>query len=148
MGLDRRPTVADDPERDPGTSPRARVLIVDDDAGVRAFVEQVLSTKHYATTAAADGAEAAHVFARLGPFDLVVIDLRMPDISGTELVRRLRQSDPDLTVLYLTGHREELLAERRPLTANEALLDKPCTVAGLLDAVALLLDSPRPFRPS
>ena len=65
-----------------------------------------------------------------------------------ELVRRLRQSDPDLSVLYLTGHREELFAEERPLAANEALLDKPCTVAGLLGAVAVLLDSARPFRPS
>jgi CheY-like chemotaxis protein len=134
------PTALRDLERRPG-SPRARVLIVDDEPMVRAFVEQALCGKRYATTTAADGAEAEHVFARLGPFDLVVIDLRMPDITGTELARRLRQSDPDLNVLYLTGYRDELLAERRPLGPNDALLDKPCTVAGLLDAVTLLLDA-------
>jgi CheY-like chemotaxis protein len=134
------PTEPRDPERNPG-SPRARILIVDDDPMVRAFVEQALAGKRYATTTAAGGAEAEHVFARLGPFDLVVIDLRMPDITGTELARRLRQSDPDLNVLYLTGYRDELLAEPRPLGANDALLDKPCTVAGLLDAVTLLLDA-------
>jgi CheY-like chemotaxis protein len=129
-----------DRERSLG-SPRARVLIVDDELMVRAFVEQALSGTRYATTTAADGAEAEHIFARLGPFDLVVIDLRMPDITGTELARRLRQSDPDLNVLYLTGHRDQLLAEQRPLGANDALLDKPCSVAGLLDAVTLLLDA-------
>jgi len=116
-----------------------KVLVVDDEEPVRRFVERVLSRGNYQITVAADGAEAVTVAAEHGPFDILVTDLMMPQMTGDELARRLRQSDPALKVLYLTGFSDSLFKEKTTLWQDEAYLDKPCSVTGLLQAVSLLL---------
>ena len=63
----------------------------------------------------------------------------MPGMTGDELARRLRQSEPALKVLYLTGYSDHLFKEKTMLWADEAFLDKPCSVKGLREAVSLLL---------
>jgi YesN/AraC family two-component response regulator len=72
-------------------------------------------------------------------FDLVVTDVMMPQMTGDELARRLRLQHPTVKVLYLTGFSDRLFKEKVTLWADEAFLDKPCTVKGLLEAVSLLL---------
>jgi CheY-like chemotaxis protein len=116
-----------------------KVLVVDDEEPVRRFVERVLQQGNYETMLAADGAEAVKVAAENGPFDILVTDLMMPQMTGDELARRLRQHDPKLKVLYLTGFSDSLFKEKATLWQDEAYLDKPCSVAGLLQAVSLLL---------
>jgi two-component system, cell cycle sensor histidine kinase and response regulator CckA len=119
--------------------PHARVLIVDDEAPIRVFVTRALGGAGYEVVSAADGAEALEIAERQGPFDLCVIDVLMPGIKGDELARRLRRAHPDLKILYFTGYSDRLFAETPTLAANEAFLDKPVTVDGLLQAVSLLL---------
>jgi two-component system cell cycle sensor histidine kinase/response regulator CckA len=119
--------------------PPTRALIVDDEESVRSFVNRVLIGGGYETVVAGGGAEAENVVKSRGPFDVVVTDLMMPEMSGDELVRRLRQSEPHLKVLYLTGFSDHLFKEKATLWADEAFLDKPCSVNGLLEAVALLI---------
>ncbi len=63
----------------------------------------------------------------------------MPRMRGDELARRLRQGEPELKVLYLTGFSDTLFKEKATLWQDEAYLDKPCTLRGLLEAVSLLL---------
>src|SRR5262245_57076773 len=116
-----------------------RVLVVDDEEPVRRFVDRVLQQGNYETMLAADGAEAVKIAAEHGPFDILVTDLMMPQMTGDELARRLRQNDPKLKVLYLTGFSDSLFKEKATLWQDEAYLDKPCSVAGLLQAVSLLL---------
>jgi two-component system, cell cycle sensor histidine kinase and response regulator CckA len=60
-------------------------------------------------------------------------------MSGDELARRMRQTDPGLKILYLTGFSDRLFKEKVTLWEDEAFLDKPCSVAGLIEAVSLLL---------
>jgi len=115
------------------------VLIVDDEPSVQRFVERVLSEAGYATTVAGDGPEALEAASRMEELDLVVTDVMMPQMSGDELGRRLRAQRPSVKVLYLTGFSDRLFKEKVTLWADEAFLDKPCTVKGLLEAVALLL---------
>jgi len=115
------------------------VLIVDDEEPVRRFVDRVLRAASYRTTVAADGPEAITVAAANGPFDILVTDLMMPEMTGDELARRLRHNDPKLKVLYLTGFSDQLFKEKVTLWQDEAYLDKPCSVKGLLQAVSLLL---------
>lgn len=127
-----------------GTARRAahgpwRVLVVDDEEPVRRFVERVLQQGNYQTMLAADGAEAVKIAAEHEPFDILVTDLMMPQMTGDELARRLRQNEPTLKVLYLTGFSDSLFKEKATLWQDEAYLDKPCSVAGLLQAVSLLL---------
>lgn len=115
------------------------VLIVDDEEQVRRFVDRVLREASYQTTVAADGPEAITIAAADGPFDILVTDLMMPEMTGDELARRLRQDDPKLKVLYLTGFSDHLFKEKVTLWQDEAYLDKPCSIKGLLQAVSLLL---------
>jgi two-component system cell cycle sensor histidine kinase/response regulator CckA len=115
------------------------VLIVDDEPSVQRFVERVLSEAGYATTVAGDGPEALEAASRMEQLDLVVTDVMMPQMTGDELGRRLRAERPSVKVLYLTGFSDRLFKEKVTLWADEAFLDKPCTVKGLLEAVALLL---------
>jgi two-component system cell cycle sensor histidine kinase/response regulator CckA len=124
-------------------------LIVDDEESVRKFVERVLREAGYQTAQASDGPEAIEVAATLKSFDILVTDLMMPQMTGDELARRLRQTEPRLKVLYLTGFSDRLFKEKVTLWEDEAFLDKPCNVKGLLQAVSLLLfghfEAPRPF---
>jgi CheY-like chemotaxis protein len=62
----------------------------------------------------------------------------MPVMRGEEMTRKIRAIRPDLRVLYVTAHSEQLFKERPELIEGEAFLDKPFTVRGLLEAVSLL----------
>jgi two-component system cell cycle sensor histidine kinase/response regulator CckA len=115
------------------------VLIVDDEQSVRKFVDRVLSGAGYTTMTAADGPEAIEVAAKMDPLDILVTDVMMPQMTGDELARRLRQIRPGLKVLYLTGFSDRLFKEKVTLWQDEAFLDKPCSVQGLGEAVKLLL---------
>jgi len=115
------------------------VLVVDDEDLVRKFVERVLREAGYQTATASDGPEALEVAAKLETFDMLVTDVMMPQMTGDELARRLRVTTPALKVLYLTGFSDRLFKEKVTLWADEAFLDKPCSVKGLLQAVSLLL---------
>ena len=114
----------------------ARILVVDDEPSFRTFAASVLEIAGHQTTLAADGLEALEA---PGPFDLVVTDLMMPRMMGDELARHMRQRDPTVKVLYLTGHAEELFKDRGMLLAGEAVLKKPVSPELLEDTVSLLL---------
>jgi len=134
----------------PGDRPWFRVLVVDDDESVRGFLERALRQPDYEATVAANGYDAIKAAETRGPFDLLVTDLVMPGLQGDELARRLRRMDPELKVLYLTGYSDQLFKERASLWADEAFLDKPVSVRGLVEAVSLILvgriPPPRPAR--
>jgi CheY-like chemotaxis protein len=111
---------------------------VDDEEPIRRFVQRVLTEGGHHPTLAVDGEDALAVAKAQGPFDLLLTDVNMPKMMGDELARRLRQDDPSLKVLYLTGFSDLLFKEKLTLWEDEAYLDKPCSVRGLLEAISLL----------
>ena len=115
-----------------------RILVVDDDDTVRKFIARTLSTAGYDVVSAADGPQAL-LAQQHRRFDLCLVDFRMPMMNGDELSRLLRLADPDVKVLYFTAYSDQLFATTLTLAANEAFLDKPAGVNGLLQAVSLLL---------
>ena len=119
--------------------PAARVLVVDDEAGVRMFVDRVLRDAGYVVVTANGGEQALQIIEKSGEFDLILSDVRMPAMSGPQFVERVRQERPGIAVLFLTGFNDQLFKERGGLSEHEAFLDKPCTVKGLLEAVSLLV---------
>lgn len=121
------------------TTRKVRVLIVDDEAPVRAFAKRVLVDAGYEVALAANGPEALRIAPQQGPFDLFVIDLLMPLMKGNDVARFLRRADPDAKILYFTGHCDLLFDENPTLSVNEAFLEKPVSINGLLEAVSLLL---------
>jgi CheY-like chemotaxis protein len=113
------------------------VLVVDDDQAVRDFVDRVLREAGYRTMVAGSGPDAIELAGK-EPIDLLLTDVNMPQMTGDELARRLRHDEPSLKVLYLTGFSDQLFSEKSTLWQDEAYLEKPCTITGLLEAVALL----------
>ncbi|MEP0546205.1 MAG: ATP-binding protein [Rhodothermales bacterium] len=80
-----------------------RVLVVDDEAMVRNVTAKLLRLRGHAVEEASGGTEALEKLAD-HPFDLVVTDLGMPEMSGHELAYRIRQHHPHLGIVLLTGH--------------------------------------------
>ncbi len=81
----------------------ARVLIVDDEPSMRQVLRIVLRPEGYDVVVASNGAEALDVL-RTGPVDLVLSDLRMPDMSGVEVLRAAKQLNPDIVVMMMTAY--------------------------------------------
>lgn len=115
------------------------ILVVDDEAPIRELARRILESDGYQVTEAASGLDAIALLGGGAPLDLLLADLAMPDLGGEEMVRRIRATRRDLPVLYVTGHIDQLMDDRPVLWEGEAFLEKPFTVAGLLEAVALLL---------
>jgi CheY-like chemotaxis protein len=128
---------------------RARdvVLIADDDPRERRVLVTLLQQVGFAVVDAANGWEALERGVGSPRIDLVVADLSMPEMSGIEIVRRLRLERPGLRALYLTDNFNALPAGHLARGTREAYLLKPFTLNGLCDAVASLLHFPtRPTR--
>lgn len=115
------------------------ILAVDDEPGVLALVRRCLDDERVTLTEAASGSDALAQIGKGTPLDLLITDLRMPDMEGDELARQVRTKAPDLKVLYLTSHADRLFDAKPQLWAEEAYLDKPFSREGLREAVALLL---------
>jgi two-component system cell cycle sensor histidine kinase/response regulator CckA len=120
----------------PVTNDAKQILIVDDEESVRKYVDRVLTIAGYRTIVAADCANAIVIAAQVR-VDLLLTDVMMPEMTGAALAAKLREGDPDLKVLYLTGHADRLFDERWTLGGKEAFLEKPCTAAGLRQAVSM-----------
>lgn len=114
------------------------VLVVDDEPLVRRFVATVLRHEGWSVLEAGSAVTALAI-ADAGPFDLLVTDYEMPDVTGVALARLLRKRDEDLPVLMVSGHpdaaREVLGLDGRtafalkPFAAEE-LVTSVCSIVG------------------
>ena len=80
-----------------------RVLVVDDEEIIRDVLETLLEREGYDVTAAETGTEALKAF-EADPYDLVLLDLMLPDRSGLEVLREIRRRDPDAVVVIVTAY--------------------------------------------
>jgi DNA-binding response OmpR family regulator len=113
------------------------ILVVDDDPDIRALLEHYLTAAGYEVVLAAD-ASAAHKLAGERTPDLVIADINLPEVSGTDFVASLREErGRDLSVVYLTALEQDAhLAVR---TVGYPLLGKPVDPGELLPMVAAQL---------
>jgi CheY-like chemotaxis protein len=82
----------------------ASILVVDDDDGVLGLVRELLEYDGFSVRAARGGAEAVEIFTRhLGSIDLVITDMMMPGMSGVDLGRRLREIEPQIPLIFMSG---------------------------------------------
>jgi nitrogen-specific signal transduction histidine kinase/CheY-like chemotaxis protein len=130
------------------TPPRegVRILLVEDDAGVRELMKDLLDGEGYLVEAAG-APEEALAAGRAREFDLLVTDMIMPGMSGRELARRLLAGRPGLRVVYVSGYAGEALARHGGIEAGERFLQKPFSELGLLSIVADTLVAPNPAPP-
>jgi two-component system, cell cycle sensor histidine kinase and response regulator CckA len=111
------------------------VLIVDDEPALRRFAARVLSEEGYSILEAADGLEAIQqIDANRSAIDVVVSDIVMPRVTGTELLQQLARRHPTLPVVLMSGYAAAVLLERG-IAAPCAVLAKPFTPEQLVDEV-------------
>lgn len=115
-----------------GATRSGTVLLVDDEEAVRATTRELLESLGYIVCEAASGEEA---WAEVGRnrFDMVITDHLMPGLSGTDLARRIREFDPDLPVLIISGY-----AELEGISPDLPRLEKPFRLDGLAASIAAL----------
>jgi CheY-like chemotaxis protein len=118
---------------------RAIVLLVEDEPAVRAIATRSLERAGYRVLQASDGAAALGLMDWHGQPDLVLTDLMMPGIGGTELGRRLRQRWPALPILFMSGYSVEDLRVQGVTDLGGLMLQKPFTPDALVRSVAAAL---------
>jgi signal transduction histidine kinase len=113
-----------------------RILVVDDEARLRAGLCRLLKYKGYETVQAADGQEGIDRFREdPGGFDCILLDLSMPKLNGEEVYRELVAIWPDVPVILMSGHAEESVMSRFGQSSLAGVLQKPVSTDELLEAI-------------
>jgi PAS domain S-box-containing protein len=135
------------PVRTPALAGRlGRVLLVDDEPGVRTVAARALARAGHELVVAASGLEALDLLDAEQPIDLLITDLAMPGMNGLELAERVHERHPELPVLYISGYADQVLAAVRPTDGSFEVLEKPFTPAELTERVARALAEGRDLR--
>jgi CheY-like chemotaxis protein len=129
----------------------ATILVVDDEAEVRALAREALVASGHEVLEAGDGEEALRVAgAHPAPIHLLLTDVVMPRLNGVDLGNRLTHERPDTKVLYMTGFAvigAQLEQATGPaLEPGTPILPKPFSPEGLARKVQEVLERPAPSR--
>ena len=118
----------------------ARVLAVDDEAHIRHAIVRALRLNHYAADEAGSGRRALELLGQ-SPYDILLLDMRMPGMDGIEVMHRARAIQPELLIIVLTGHAtlDSAIAAVK-LGAVDYLL-KPASLHDIAAAVAAALQA-------
>ncbi len=121
------------------------ILLVEDEAEVRAALRRMLERQGYVVHEAANGAEALRIVEDVAArgaarFDLVLTDLVMPELGGHALGQRLAARHPDIRVLYMSGYTDDEIFRRGLGDAGASFLEKPFTASRLAHAVRRALE--------
>ena len=115
----------------------AKILVVDDEAPMRRLLKEVLSQDSHEVREASDGAQACAMF-RDEPADLIITDLRMPEIGGIDLILKLRRDYPASRIIAISGGgtdgRVDYLDVARQIGVSQ-VISKPFQISVLRDAV-------------
>jgi excisionase family DNA binding protein len=125
-------------ERPVARAGRPRVLVVDDEASIRELLSKTLALAEYEVDTAPDG-RAAIERLRLGNYDLLIADLKMPGLDGLSLIREAKRLKSDLPVIIITGFSTESSAIEAVNLGVAGYLTKPFRVPQVLAAAARAL---------
>jgi PAS domain S-box-containing protein len=120
----------------------ATVMLVEDEAGVRALVRKFLERSGYLVLEAS-GADEALASARRhdGEIDVLLTDVVLPRMSGSELAKRLQQLRPATRVLYMSGYTDDAIVHHGVLSAGAAFVQKPFTADSLTRKLREILEA-------
>ncbi|MFY9552579.1 MAG: PAS domain S-box protein [Thermoanaerobaculia bacterium] len=126
--------------------PRARatetVLLVEDDASLRKLACTILTGLGYTVLETGRGAHALEIARKhSGPIHLVLTDVVMPEMSGSDLASQLRSARPDARLLFMSGYTDDAIIRHRVLEPGTAFLQKPFTPASLARKVREVLNT-------
>ena len=114
----------------------ATVLLAEDESGVRMLARRIMERAGFTVLEARHGADALLLWRQhADEIDVVVTDLVMPEMGGRALAEALRESDPDLPVLFMSGYSDDEVTRRGVTDARIAFLAKPFTANSLVEAL-------------
>ena len=117
------------------------VLLLEDNATVRALTSEMLATAGYRVLEAADCADALQMAQQNSPIHLLVTDMVLPDVNGIVSAKRLRSIHPKMKVIYMSGYSEASFTGQ-DLGPNDAFIQKPFDLEPFLHKIREVLDSP------
>jgi excisionase family DNA binding protein len=123
------------------TEGRHRVLVVDDEEGIRDLLSRTLAMADYDVDTTSDGVSALESIRNDG-YKLVIADLRMPGMDGLTLIRELKQINPQLPIIIITGYSSESSAIEAVNLGVSGYLTKPVGIPQVLAAAAKALGVP------
>ncbi|MCK5837679.1 MAG: response regulator [Desulfobacula sp.] len=110
------------------------VLLVDDEKGYINVLANRLSKRSINATKAFSGAEAIQIL-RKNDFDVVVLDLKMEDMDGIEVLKIMKKMAPEMPVIFLTGHGSQEAAKEGISFGAFDYLTKPCELSELIEKI-------------
>ena len=120
-------------------SDRHKVLIVDDEGAILEELDDYLTEEGYEVRTALDGARGLELLGEFLP-KVVVTDLKLPDISGLEILARARQDYPDVKVIVCTGYVDQGLIDEAEKLKRDAFIQKPFDLEFIRSEIDKLLD--------
>jgi len=121
---------------------RDRLLIVDDDEAILRNLERILSLEGYETDTARTGREAIEK-TRRNFYNLALLDIKLPDMEGTELLKKMHETFPKMIKIMVTGYPDLENAIKSLNYGADAYLVKPVSVQELLDVVKQKINEQR-----
>jgi two-component system response regulator (stage 0 sporulation protein F) len=113
---------------------KGKILIVDDQFGIRILLNEVLQKEGYETFQAANGVQALEIVTK-NPPDLVLLDMKIPGMDGIEILKRMKVIDQDIRVIIMTAYGElDMIQEAKDLGALTHFA-KPFDIDEIRDAV-------------
>ena len=117
-----------------------KLLIVDDQKGIRLLLDEVFSREGFETVLAANGMEALREVELAVP-DCVLLDMKMPGIDGLEVLKRIKLGWPEIPVIMMTAYGEIELTEDALKTGAVKYFTKPFDIYEVRDAVNAIFGS-------
>ncbi len=118
---------------------RPFIAVVDDDPSVCKALARLLAASHMDVKTYASGADFLAAMNKRTP-DCLVLDIRMPAMTGPELHQKLRDTGHEIPVVFITAHAEDIVTERRVRATGADILRKPFDSQALLDAIQTAID--------
>jgi len=136
-------TAVETPLTTPAATRDPHVLLVEDEEAVRLVTQRILSSAGYTVTTADDGQKAVDlVTGSPRHFDIVLLDMTMPNMDGEEAFKWMRKINPELRVLIMSGYSEQETLRRFEGEKGTAFLSKPFSRASLMEKVQSVLANP------
>lgn len=111
---------------DQAKSASETVLVVEDDAGVRVLIAEVLQRRGYRAIMASTPSEALRLFDQEAPaIDLLLTDVVLPEMSGRDLADQLQRAQPGLRVLFMSGYTDAAIVHHGTLEKGTPFIQKP-----------------------
>ncbi|HEY83333.1 MAG TPA: response regulator [Dehalococcoidia bacterium] len=124
---------------------KGRILVIDDDELIRSLFKETLEGQGHTVITAGTGAEGIECVKRWD-FDLVFLDLKLPETDGAELLKQMRSAKPELPVTIITGYPGSEMMERALKQGPFGVMNKPFDASDIITAVNSFLQARRARR--